>query len=444
MPCFTGMIDSGIWYTWLEIMRRGAATVWVVEGKTIYMGKVGFMLSRDFCRLFLIGLFVLKSGTVWSAGVVSESIVDLPMPKLPVPSGFVAVPAGQPEQRVESAKTGRILVRFVPTGEYKRYLESRVLPDSMFEVALSAFADSAGESMPEDFRRIKQLLESEYFRQQTEELLHSRYGSRGRAVTVTGLYELPENVVGYVITEPVSVLPADSGSRVRVVCEVLLDKHLLQVEYISRQDKVSEAVQRAKRYIVKLTGSEGRKMLPGIFTSGLMVARRFDSADYSGFSSFRFQLEYPASWDIKYTQERGRLLELQPKPVAAGYTASVVLSTLLLPFAPAELEPEAFTEIIRSIFSQLRQKSNVYKATTLPLGGYQAFVQEFSRGMLAGTGEARFWRRIVTVSEGNMLLNISLNLDFTADLTEDAMVQAITALEKEQEKIATGVVFMRK
>ena len=58
------------------------------------------------------------------------------------------------------------------------------------------------------------------------------------------------------------------------------------------------------------------------------------------FSRFRFSLLYPVSWGVEYDAGREQLLVLEPLGESEGYSASIVLSTLLLPFEPSEVETE--------------------------------------------------------------------------------------------------------
>ena len=172
---------------------------------------------------FLTGFkpVALAAGSTTSAGA-----------ELPVPAGFVSVALAE-DDLGRSSDRGRILARFVPEVQKSNSSTVSALQGSRLEVYTSAFADPAGEITVDDFGRLRQLIRSGFFLEQTEKLLGSKYGvetwgAPSGELRVESLYDLPENAVGYVVVESGREAASTAGRRVRVVCEVMRGRDLLR------------------------------------------------------------------------------------------------------------------------------------------------------------------------------------------------------------------------
>ena len=383
---------------------------------------------------FLTGFkpVALAAGSATSAGV-----------ELPVPAGFVSVALAEDDLGRSSGR-GRILARFVPEVQKSNSSTVSALQGSRLEVYTSAFADPAGEITVDDFGRLRQLIRSGFFLEQTEKLLGSKYGvetwgAPSGELRVESLYDLPENAVGYVVVESGREAASTVGRRVRVVCEVMRGKDLLRVEYLAGFMKVEQAVSVVKEYSEKLTGSSGKRELSRSLSSDFGVEKRLESSAYADFSRFRFSLLYPVSWGVEYDAGREQLLVLEPLGESEGYSASIVLSTLLLPFEPSEVETEMVWDTVRSTYAGLGSRSDDIKEYSARFGRHEVFIQEFCSGVAESRSGVNSWRRVVTVYEGNMILNISLNIDYEGE--SGGLRDAISGLEGKQEQMARSVVF---
>ena len=83
--------------------------------------------------------------------------------------------------------------------------------------------------------------------------------------------------------------------------------------------------------------------------------------------------------------------------------------------------------------------SDDIKEYSARFGRHEVFIQEFCSGVAESRSGVNSWRRVVTVYEGNMILNISLNIDYEGE--SGGLRDAISGLEGKQEQMARSVVF---
>ncbi len=374
-------------------------------------------------RIILYGIFGLLLGL----GLMLRINAEEEKPAMPVLPGYRALP----EQRVlqlQSPVGGRLLALYISDAEYEPYLRGELTQLSRYLQLYPSALVSAGSKLGvEDFRGIKELVESDFFIGATARLLGSRY-TRGEEFAVESLYDEPEGVVGYMLLEPDYTASVNTSSkRVRIIYQFLLAGELYSLEYAAVTSDITTAMAEAERCVWYFCTNE-------VVATYRVEAggRRIESAAYPGLSEFEFALELPAGWAVRHDPERERLLVLEPGDKDSG--VDITISSLSVPVSAGIGATEAQQQAAELFYELAEREGEGYSKELITINGYSALREDYT---LTETGQnLRTRREVITIFAPGKALKLAGSLVYASQAASEE------ELESRRKKLASALRLM--
>ncbi len=387
------------------------------------------------CRLImcflLVGAFSLnRVKAADSANAVNSNI------EFAVPQGYRLVPEALWGKVFGSSES--VLACFLPESDYSQVISGKASPVRSYRVSLSPFMKAKKPFGSSDFMRLRQLLQSGFFIEQNERLLHSRYEKSttddGVEVMFSSIYNQPENAVGYYSVEPELVLDNNVNKIVRVVYEVLIKGVLYEVELSDRRGDIEQACNEAGAYIKVFAGEEAHSEA-GSWGNLIAGKQLFVSSGFPGLAAADFTFEYSGNWEvISDDASEKSLVSLRPRSGEGEFDSGITISVLPLPFTVSELSAEEIVDIAEMSFKNLKQSATEYERQECEINGMTAVIQRF---LLTDSGMQGVvnWRRVCSIFSGRRVINFTADLYYDNSAAPAAVATEEKILQAQQEGI---------
>ena len=362
-------------------------------------------------RIILYGIF----GLLLVLGLMLRINAEEEGSAMPVLPGYRALP----EQRVlqlQSPVGGRLLALYISEEEYELYLRGELTQLSRYlQLYPSALVAPGSRLEVEDFRGIKELVESDFFIDETARLLGSRY-TQGEEFVVESLYDEPEGVVGYMLLEPDYTTAVNHDSkRVRIIYQFLLAGELYSLEYTAVTTDIAAAMAEAERCVRYFSGVE-----VGATDRVEAGGRRIESAAYPGVSEFEFALELPAGWAVRHDSERERLLVLEPGDKDSG--VEITVSSLSVPVSAGIGAAEARQQAAELFYELAEREGEGYSKELITINGYPALREDYT--LTETSQNLRTWREVITIFAPGKALKLAGSLVYASQAVSEVELES--------------------